>query len=71
MNIKTEKIMSKEHITYPSRQLTQKHLDALHLINLFVDDYDKHRHSKRSSVEYFDFINSMDVFRKECKNYGF
>jgi hypothetical protein len=63
--------MSKEHITYPSRQLTPEHLDALYLLNLFVNAYDEHRHSKRSSVEYFDFINSMDVFRKECKNYGF
>lgn len=63
--------MSKEHITYPSRQLKPEHLDAMHLINCFVNAYDKHRHNKSNSGEHFNFINSMDVFRKQCKNYGF
>jgi len=63
--------MSKEHITYPSRQLRPEHLDALHLLNLFVNAYDEHRYDKTNTIKNFNFINSMDVFRKECKNYGF
>ena len=45
-------------------------LDAMHLINLFVNAYDKHRHDKTNSVDHFNFISSMDVFRKECNLYG-
>jgi len=52
-------------------ELKPQHLDALHLISLFVNSYDKHRHNKNNSVKHFNFINSMDVFRKQCENYGF
>ena len=46
-------------------------LDAMHLIKLFVNAYDKHRYDKTNTIKNFNFINSMDVFRKECNLYGF
>jgi hypothetical protein len=53
------------------RAYTQnKCLDAMHLINLFVNAYDKHRYDKTNAAQ-FNFVSSMDVFRKECKLYGF
>ena len=53
------------------RAYTQnKCLDAMHLINLFVNAYDKHRYDKTNAA-HFNFVSSMDVFRKECKLYGF
>ena len=53
------------------RSYTQSRcLDAMHLINLFINAYDKHRHDKTNSVDHFNFINSMDTFRKECNLYG-
>jgi hypothetical protein len=53
------------------RAYTQnKCLDAMHLINLFVNAYDKHRYDKTNAA-HFNFVNSMDVFRKECELYGF
>ena len=51
-----------------------KCLDAMHLINLFKIAYDKHRLNKTNRdviSPHFNFINSMDVFRKECELYGF
>ena len=48
-----------------------KCLDAMHLIHLFVRSYDKYRHDKTHTSPYFNFVNSMDVFHSECKNYGF
>jgi hypothetical protein len=54
------------------RAFTQnKCLDAMHLIKLFVNAYDKHRYDKTNTIKNFNFINSMDVFRKECNLYGF
>ena len=54
------------------RSFTQnKCLDAMHLINLFLNAYDKHRYDKTHSIQHFNFVSSMDVFRKECKLYGF
>ncbi len=46
-------------------------LDAMHLIKLFVNAYDKHRYDKTNTIKNFNFINSMDTFRKECNLYGF
>jgi len=54
------------------RAFTQnKCLDAMHLVNLFLNAYDKHRHDKTHTIQHFNFVSSMDVFRKECKLYGF
>ena len=54
------------------RAFTQnKCLDAMHLINLFLNAYETHRHDKTHTIQFFNFVNSMDVFRKECKLYGF
>ena len=53
------------------RSYTQSRcLDAMHLINLFVNAYDKHRYDKTNTIKNFNFINSMDTFRKECNLYG-
>lgn len=47
-------------------------LDSMSLIKLFIIAYDKHRYDKsHSGSRYFNFINAMDVFRKECKLHGF
>ena len=61
--------MSKDPVTQAFTQ--NKCLDAMHLINLFVNAYDKHRHDKTNTIKNFNFVNSMDVFRKECELYGF
>jgi len=64
--------MSKDPVTQAFTQ--SMCLDAMHLINLFNIAYDKHRHNKTNKdviSPHFYFINSMDVFRNECKNYGF
>ena len=53
------------------RAYTQnKCLDAMHLIHLFVRSYDKHRYDKTNAAQ-FNFVNSMDIFYKECALYGF
>ncbi len=57
--------MSKEHITYPSRQLTPEHLDALHLIKSFIQSYEDRNLDTQSRVI------ATDNFYKSCKNYGF
>ena len=46
-------------------------LDAMHLIHMFLRSYDKHRHETKSKLRHFEFVNSMDVFHKECGLYGF
>ena len=64
--------MSQDPVTQAFTQ--SKCLDAMHLLNLFNIAYDKHRHNKTNSdviSPHFNFINSMDTFRKECENYGF
>jgi len=55
--------MSKEHITYPSRQLKPEHLDALHLIKSFVQSYEDRNIYYRPEI--------LDPFYESCKNYGF
>ena len=57
--------MSIEHITYPSRQLKPEHLDAIHLIKLFVREYEDRNLDTQSRVI------ATDNFYKSCKNYGF
>ena len=61
--------MSQDPVTQAFTQ--SKCLDAMHLLNLFNIAYDKHRHNKTHTSPYFNFVNSMDVFRKECELYGF
>ena len=60
--------MSNDPVT--SAYTQSKCLDAMHLVNLFMISYDKHRHEKSISA-HFEFVNAMDVFHKECELYGF
>tara|TARA_R100001463_G_scaffold125774_1_gene183283 strand:+ start:1996 stop:2181 length:186 start_codon:yes stop_codon:yes gene_type:complete len=61
--------MSKEHITYPSRQLKPEHLDALHLIKSFVKEYEGVTETNiyKQGIR-LDILND---FYESCKNYGF
>ncbi len=61
--------MSKEHITYPSRQLKPEHLDSLHLIKSFVKEYE----GITETNIYKDGLREivLNDFYESCKNYGF
>tara|TARA_R110002012_G_scaffold204092_1_gene373708 strand:- start:913 stop:1098 length:186 start_codon:yes stop_codon:yes gene_type:complete len=61
--------MSKEHITYPSRQLKPEHLDALHLIKSFVKKYEGI--TETNIYKQGLRLNTLNDFYKSCKNYGF
>jgi len=61
--------MSKDPVT--SAYTQSRCLDAMHLVNLFMISYDKHRHETQSKLKHFEFVNAMDVFHKECELYGF
>tara|TARA_R110001592_G_scaffold143195_1_gene365831 strand:+ start:1341 stop:1526 length:186 start_codon:yes stop_codon:yes gene_type:complete len=61
--------MSREHITYPSRQLTPEHLDALHLIKSFVKSYEGITETNIYKVGLREIV--LNDLYESCKNYGF
>lgn len=61
--------MSKDPVT--SAYTQSRCFDAMHLVHLFVNTYNRHRYEKQSKLKHFEFVNAMDVFHKECKLYGF
>ena len=54
-----------EHLIPPSMHLTPKHVDAMHLIKLFVKEYEGRNLDTQSRVI------ATDNFYTTCKNFGF
>ena len=54
-----------EHLIPPSMHLTPKHVDAMHLVKLFVKEYEDSNLDTQSSVI------ATDNFYTTCKNFGF
>ena len=50
-------------------QLTPKHVDAMHLIKLFVKEYEDARWD--SSVNNYKLVAKMSNVYDLCKNFGF
>ena len=51
-------------------QLTPKHLDAMHLIKLFVREFEKYK-SDGTTTNLQHHLNRMKGVHKTCKNFGF
>ena len=58
-----------EYLLPPTMQLTPKHVDAMHLIKLFVKEYESARWD--SSVTNHNLANKMSNVYDLCKNFGF
>ena len=58
-----------EYLIPPTMQLTPKHVDAMHLIKLFVKEYEDARWD--SSVNNHKLVNRMSNVYDLCKNFGF
>ena len=58
-----------EYLIPPTMQLTPKHVDAMHLIKLFVKEYESARWD--SSVTNHNLANKMSNVYDLCKNFGF
>ena len=58
-----------EFLIPPTMQLTPKHVDAMHLIKLFVKEYESARWD--SSVTNHNLANKMSNVYDLCKNFGF
>jgi hypothetical protein len=54
-----------EFLIPPSMQLTPKHVDAMHLIKLFIKEYEDRNLDTQSRVI------ATDNFYETCKNFGF
>ncbi len=58
-----------EFLIPPTMQLTPKHVDAMHLVKLFVKEYEAARWD--SSVTNHKLVNRMSSVYDTCKNFGF
>lgn len=54
-----------EFLIPPTMQLTPKHVDAMHLVKLFVKEYEDRNLDTQSRVI------ATDNFYQTCKNFGF
>ena len=52
-----------EFLIPPTMQLTPKHVDAMHLVKLFVREYEDRNLYHRPEI--------LDPFYNQCKNFGF
>tara|TARA_R110002050_G_scaffold14651_6_gene46046 strand:+ start:104 stop:277 length:174 start_codon:yes stop_codon:yes gene_type:complete len=52
-----------EYLIPPSMHLTPKHVDAMHLIKLFIKEYEDRNIYHRPDI--------LDPFYQSCKNFGF
>ena len=60
-----------EFLIPPTMQLTPKHIDAMHLIKLFVKEYESARQNAIPGVTNHKLLTRMSNVYDECKNYGF
>ena len=51
-------------------ELTPKHVDAMHLIKLFVREFEKYK-SDGTTTNLQHHLNRMKGVHKTCKNFGF
>jgi hypothetical protein len=58
-----------EFLIPPTMHLTPKHVDAMHLIKLFVKEYEAARWD--SSVTNHKLVTRMSNVYDTCKNFGF
>ena len=58
-----------EFLIPPTMQLTPKHVDAMHLVKLFVKEYEDARWD--SSVDNHKLASKMSSVYDICKNFGF
>ena len=58
-----------EYLIPPAMHLTPKHVDAMHLIKLFVKEYESARWD--SSVTNHKLVSRMSNVYDTCKNFGF
>jgi len=58
-----------EYLLPPTMQLTPKHVDAMHLVKLFVKEYEDARWD--SSVDNHKLVRTMSNVYDICKNFGF
>ena len=58
-----------EFLIPPTMQLTPKHVDAMHLVKLFVKEYEDARWD--SSVDNHKLVRTMSNVYDTCKNFGF
>ncbi len=56
---------TKEFLIPPTMKLTPKHVDAMHLVKLFVREYENKNLDTQSRVI------ATDNFYTTCKNFGF
>tara|TARA_R100000995_G_scaffold78502_1_gene49116 strand:- start:1594 stop:1773 length:180 start_codon:yes stop_codon:yes gene_type:complete len=54
-----------EYLIPPTMQLTPQHVDAMHLVKLFVKEYEDRNLDTQSRVI------ATDNFYQTCKNFGF
>ena len=54
-----------EYLIPPTMQLTPQHVDAMHLVKLFVKEYEDRSLDTQSRVI------ATDNFYQTCKNFGF
>ena len=59
-----------EYLIPPSMQLTPKHVDAMHLIKLFVKEFEKYK-SDGTTTTLQHHLNRMKGVHETCKNFGF
>ena len=51
-------------------QLTPRHVDAMHLIKLFVKEFEKYK-SDGTTTNLQHHLNRMKGVHETCKNFGF
>ena len=59
-----------EFLIPPTMQLTPKHVDAMHLIKLFVKEFEKYK-SDGTTTNLQHHLNRMKGVHETCKNFGF
>ncbi len=52
-------------------QLTPKHVDAMHLIKLFVKEYETARKDRDRTISNHKLVAKMSNVYDLCKNFGF
>ena len=79
INLHNNKHMSKttEYLIPPTMHLTPRHVDAMHLIKLFVKEYESARwdssvHADDArAISNYKLVSRMSNVYDTCKNFGF
>ena len=60
-----------EYLFPPTMQLPPKHVDAMHLIKLFVKEYEAARKDRDRTISNHKLVAKMSNVYDLCKNFGF